>query len=66
MGMLIAAACRIQPMSDTIEPAAIVLFLPTGSAKNMLMSVPNTAPPWKVDTMPPVTVLLGSWKYSMN
>jgi hypothetical protein len=66
MAILTAAAWRIQPTKDTIEPAAIVFFLPRRSPKNILMRVPSTAPPWKVETMPPITVLFGLLKYSIN
>jgi hypothetical protein len=32
----------------------------------MLMIVPRMAPPWKEETIPPVTVSLGLPKYSLN
>lgn len=68
MSMLIdtAPACKAHPNVDTRDPRKIERFRPSQSPSIMLMIVPRIAPPWKEETTPPVTVLLGLEKYSIK
>jgi hypothetical protein len=59
ISMLTAPACRAHPRTETTAPARMVFLRPAQSAPIMLTIVPRMAPPWKAETIPPVTVSLG-------
>lgn len=63
---LIAPACNAHPKHDITAPAKTDHFRPRRSPVKMLMIVPRMAPPWNAETIPPVTLSLGSEKYLMN
>lgn len=64
--ILTAPACNAHPKQEIQAPVKTDHLRPSRSPVKMLMIVPRMAPPWKAETIPPVTVSLGLEKYFMN